>query len=134
VLTGPNVILVLKIAVAAVSILLAASITCAALGRYRWHGRINIVFFILTMTAVLGLEAIIRFIDPTIFDHYGAEFHRIMSIHLSFSIPAAVLLPFMLLTGLTHRRKIHLIIGACFLVCWIGTFYTGIFLLPQSPT
>jgi hypothetical protein len=134
VLTGPNVILVLKIAVAAVSVLLAASIACAALGRYRWHGRINIVFFVLTLSAVLGLEAIIRFIDPTIFDNYGAEFHRIMSIHLRFSIPSAVLLPFMLLTGLMHRRTIHLMIGACFLVCWIGTFYTGIFLLPQSPS
>ncbi len=133
-LTGPNVILGLKIAVAAVSVLLVASIACAALGRYRWHGRINIVFFALTMTAVLGLEAIIRFVDPNIFDNYGTEFRRIMTIHLCFSIPAAVLLPFMLLTGLKHRRTIHLTIAACFLICWIGTFYTGIFLLPQSPT
>ena len=133
-ITGPNVILALKVAVAAVSVLLVASITCAALGRYRWHGRINIVFFVLTMGAVLALEAIVRFVDPNIFDNYGADFHRIMGIHLSFSIPAAVLLPLMLLTGLMRRRTIHLAIGACFLVCWIGTFYTGIFLLPHSPT
>ena len=133
-LTGPNVILVLKIAVAAVTVLLAAALVCAALGNYRWHGRINIVFFVLTLTAVLGLEAIIRFIDPTIFDNYGPEFHRIMSIHLGFSIPAALLLPLMLASGLTHRRRLHILIGVCFLACWIGTFYTGIFLLPQSPS
>ncbi len=132
-LTGSNVILTLKVAVAAVSVLLAASLTCAALGRYKWHGRINIVFFILTLTAVLGLEAIIRFVDPTIFDSYGSEFHRIMAIHLSFSIPAAILLPVMLYSGLKHRRRFHILIGICFLACWIGTFYTGIFLLPQAP-
>jgi hypothetical protein len=131
-LTGPNVILVLKIAVAAVTVILAASMVCLLRGRYRLHGRLNIVFFILTLTAVIGLEAIIRFIDPTIFDYFTDEERRLMTIHLSFSIPSAVLLPLMLISGLTHRRGPHILMGIAFLACWAGTFYTGIFLLPHT--
>src|SRR5262249_40512245 len=114
-LTGPNVILTLKIAVAAVTVILAASLVCLLLGRYRLHGRLNIVFFTLTLGAVIGLEAIIRFIDPTIFDYFTDEEHRRMAIHLSFSIPSAVLLPLMLISGLTHRRRPHILMGAAFL-------------------
>src|SRR5260221_7822881 len=95
VLTGPHVILTLKIAVIAVTVIFAASLVCLLLGRYRWHGRLNIVFFTLTLTAVLGLEMIIRFIDPTIFDYFSEEEHRLMAVPLRFSIPAAVLLPIM---------------------------------------
>ena len=131
-LTGPNVILALKVAVAAVTVILLASLVCALRGRYRLHGRLNIVFFALTLGAVIGLEAIIRFVDPTIFDYFTDEERRAMAIHLSFSIPSAVLLPIMLLTGLTHRRRSHILMGAAFLTCWAGTFYTGIFLLPHT--
>ena len=129
VLTGPNVILALKTAVAAVTLILAASLTCAALGKYRLHGRLNVVFFILTLTAVLGLEAIIRFVKPGLFDYFDPDTRRMMTIHLCFSIPSTILMPLMLLTGLSHRRKIHVSIGTLFLTCWIGTFITGIFFL-----
>jgi hypothetical protein len=131
--TGPNVILVLKIAVAAVTLLLLGSLVCALLGKYRLHGRINMVFFALTLTVVLALEVIIRFVDPNLFDYFTEDERRRMTLHLSFSVPAAVLLPLMLLTGLTHRRRLHMLIGAGFLACWTGTFYTGIFLLPHGP-
>lgn len=130
-MTAENLILTLKVAVITVSILLTASLTAAALGRYRLHGRINIVFFILTMTAVLGLEVVARFIAPDMFREY---FERTQSwnslyIHLSFSLPAALLLPIMLISGLTRRRKVHIRVGFVFLVFWVGTVLTGVFLL-----
>lgn len=132
-LTGPNVILTLKVAVAAVSVILAASLLCLVLGKYRWHGRLNIVFFVLTMSAVLGLEAIVRFIDPSIFDYFTDDDRRNMNIHLSFSIPSTVLLPLMLVTGLRHRRRGHVALGCLFLAAWVGTAYTGIALLRHTP-
>ena len=61
-LTGPNVILTLKIAVAAVTVILAASLICLLRGRYRLHGRLNIVFFILTVAAAesaIGLAILV---------------------------------------------------------------------------
>jgi hypothetical protein len=133
VLTGPNVILVLKIAVAAVTVLLAASTVCALLGKYRWHGRINIVFFVLTLGAVLGLEAIIRLVDPEIFSYFTPDDRRRMTIHLCFSIPSAIMLPIMLFSGLKYYRSLHILLGLVFLVFWAGTFYTGIFTLPHGP-
>jgi uncharacterized membrane protein YozB (DUF420 family) len=132
VFTGPNIILTLKIAVAAVSFILAASLVCLITGNYRWHGRLNIVFFVLTMSAVLGLEAIIRFIDPSIFDYFTEEDRRHMNIHLAFSIPSTILLPLMLVTGWRNRRKWHVPLGLFFLAVWLGTAYTGIFLLRHS--
>jgi hypothetical protein len=130
-LTAENIILTLKIAVITVSILLTASLTAAALGRYRLHGRINIVFFVLTLTAVLGLEVIARFLAPDLFREY---FDRRQSwtnlyVHLSFSLPAALLLPFMLLSGLRRWRVAHLAVGYVFLAFWIGTVITGVFFL-----
>ena len=130
-LTGPNVILTLKIAVATVTVILALSLICAARGRYKWHGRLNIVFFLLTLVAVLGLELVIRVADPTLFDYFNQRTRRAMAIHLCFSIPSTLMLPFMLFTGLRHRRRVHVSIGAMFLVCWAGTFVTGIFFLPH---
>lgn len=132
-LTGPNVILTLKIAVAAVTVIFTASLVCLVRGNYRWHGRLNIVFFVLTMVAVLGLEAIIRFLDPGIFDYFDDDDRQRMTIHLCFSIPSAILLPLMLISGLTHRRWPHIVLGSAFLFCWIGTFITGIFFLSHTP-
>jgi hypothetical protein len=132
VLTGPNVILVLKVAVAAVTAILAVSLTCAALGKYRLHGRLNMVFFALTLTAVVGLEIIIRLVDPHLFDYFDDATRRTMNVHLSFSVPSTLLMPLMLLTGLRHRRTLHVGIGVAFLTCWIGTFVTGIFFLPHT--
>jgi len=45
------VILVLKVAVIAVTVLLVASLTALARGNIRLHGRINYVFFVLTLGA-----------------------------------------------------------------------------------
>jgi hypothetical protein len=129
VLTGPNVILGLKIAVGTVTVLLIAALTALARGNYRWHGRINTVFFALTMIAVLGLEVIIRFVDPQLFDYFDESAQRTMRIHLSFSIPSTVLLPIMLYSGWTRRRRLHVPVGILFLLCWTGTFITGIFFL-----
>ena len=49
---GPLVILALKIAVAAVTALLVLSLVVLWRGNQRLHGRLNLVFFVLTLTAV----------------------------------------------------------------------------------
>lgn len=131
-LSGPNVILTLQIAVGAVTVIFIAALAAIALGKQRLHGRLNIVFFVLTLGAVLGLEFLIRFVDPNMFEYFTAEDRRMMAWHLSFSIPSAILLPLMLLSGLTHKRKLHILLGSLFLVCWTGTFVTGIFFLPSG--
>jgi uncharacterized membrane protein YozB (DUF420 family) len=130
-LTGPNVILTLRVAVAAVTVLLAASLFAVARGRTRLHGRINMVFFVLTLTALLGLEVIVRIVAPHVFDEYFATPGRreALVLHLCFALPAAILLPFMLYTGLSHRRRWHLTIAVPFGVLWLGTFITGTFFL-----
>jgi hypothetical protein len=132
VLTGPNVILALKIAVVAVTVILLASLVCLVLRRYRWHGRLNTVFVVLTLIAVLGLEAIIRFIDPHLFDYFDPDMRFNMAVHLGFSIPSAVLLPAMFLSGWRHYRAHYYWLGPLFLLCWTGTFVTGVFFLPNG--
>jgi uncharacterized membrane protein YozB (DUF420 family) len=134
VLTGPNVILALKIAVAAVSILLLASLVALACGRVRLHGRINVVFFALTLTALVAFEVIIRFVEPRIFAYiYGnPPLLATLRIHLCFAIPSAMLMPVMLFTGLTRRRRLHLIFAVLFGMLWTATFITGVFFLPHS--
>ena len=126
------IILILKIAVAAVTVLWIGSLIALACGRTRLHGRINIVFFALTLTALIGLEVIVRIISPGIFDNYFErhQAENAMSVHLMFSVPSAVLLFFMLFTGLKHKRNCHIAAGVLFSVLWIGTFVTGIFFLP----
>jgi hypothetical protein len=131
VLTGPDVILILKVAVGAVSIILAASIVALLRKNFRLHGRLNLVFMILTLAAVFGLEFLIRVHDPNMFDYFDDTTRRIMAIHLCFSVPAAVLLPIMYFTGKTGRRYTHFTLAAVFAVCWTGTFITGIFYLPH---
>ena len=69
VLTGPNIILTLKIAVAAVTVVLIAAVIAVARGNYRLHGRLNLVFFTLTLMAVLGLELVVHLIAPEVFDY-----------------------------------------------------------------
>ena len=128
-MTPGIVILILKIAVVAVTILYLASLVALALGRTKLHGRINIAFFALTLLALLGLEVVVRVIDPHIFDNYDHKMENAMAIHLSFSVPAAVLLFVMLFTGLTHRRTLHIATGILFSVLWTGTFITGVFFL-----
>jgi hypothetical protein len=133
VLTGWNVILALKLAVTAVTVLLLCSLTALSFGKYRLHGRINIVFFVLTVAALGGLELLMRVIDPELFDYFDEVTRRRLTIHLCFSAPAAALMPLMLFTGLTHRRKPHLVLAGLFGVLWVGTVVTGLFYLPHTP-
>jgi uncharacterized membrane protein YozB (DUF420 family) len=134
-LTGPLVILTLKIAVAAVTVLFVASLLALWCGRYRLHGRINLVFFTLTVATLIGFEGLIRVIQPELFDYFNSspELRRALDIHLCFSIPSALLMPVMLFTGLTHRRKLHIGLAILFGILWLGTFVTGIFFLPHQP-
>jgi uncharacterized membrane protein YozB (DUF420 family) len=133
VLTAENVLITLKVAVAAVTVLLLASLLALARGNYRLHGRINTVFFVLTLTALVGLEVVVRLLRPDIFEGYFAErgAQQAIQIHLAFSMPAAVLLMAMLYTGWKGRRNLHIALGLVFLVLWAGTFVTGIFFLPS---
>jgi hypothetical protein len=128
------IILVLKIAVVAVTLLLGVSFVALARGRVRLHGRLNILFFILTLSALVGLEFIARLVAPEVFQQYLEEKNAqdALRIHLFFSVPAALLLAVMLFTGLRHRRKMHIGIGIAFLILWAGTFVTGVFFLPHE--
>ena len=129
-----NVLLILKIAVVAVTLLLLASLVALLRGNYRLHGRINVVFFTLTMTALLGLEVVARVLQPDIFNEFfqATDAWTALYVHLSFSLPAALLLPCMLYTGLRGKRWLHLRLAALFGILWAGTFVTGVFFLPHS--
>lgn len=133
-LTAANVILLLKVAVAAVTLLLLTSLVALARGNYRLHGRINVLFFALTLAALLGLEVVTRMVEPEMFGEYlrATNAQTALSVHLCFAVPAAVLMPFMLYTGLTHRRTVHISLAVVFGILWTGTFVTGIFFLPHS--
>ena len=128
------VILSLKIAVLAVTVLYVASLLALATGRTRLHGRINLAFFALTLAALVGLELIARLISPDLFDRFLDERDAkgALYIHLSFSLPAAALLFVMLFTGLKHKRAFHIAAGIVFSLLWTGTFITGIFFLPHE--
>jgi hypothetical protein len=128
----PDIVIpILKIAVATVTVLLLASLIALATGRKRLHGRINVWFFILTMTAVLGFEVIVR-LTPDFTAGFTPKQMDLLYTHLCFSIPAAVVLPFMLFSGKTHRSW-HVKLAILFAVLWTGTFVTGIFYLPTFP-
>jgi hypothetical protein len=132
--TGPVVILILKIAVVSVTVLLLASLVALARGQYRLHGRLNLAFFTLTLMAVLGLEVFARLLSPGVFAYIyeNEDLRRRMITHLSFSVPSLVVMPAMLYTGLQRRRTVHLVLGALFGVLWTGTFVTGVFFLPHN--
>jgi hypothetical protein len=98
------------------------------------HGRLNLAFFVLTLTAVLGLEVLIRFIDPAVFEyiHTNESLRNGLRIHLCFAVPALLLMPMMLYTGRTQRRAIHLALASLFAIAWTGTVITGVFFLPTE--
>jgi hypothetical protein len=135
VLSAALVILVLKVAVVAVTLLLIASLVALALGRYRLHGRINLVFFTLTLLALVGLEVVARLIEPDLFIDYftKTDAWTELYIHLCFSVPSALLLPVLLYSGLRGRIRLHFPLALVFLVFWIGTLITGVFFLPYTP-
>ena len=128
--TGPDIILTLKILVTAVTVLLVASIVALVLGKPRWPGRINTVFFVLTMMTVAGFEILLQFVDvKSTFDPATRESLRI---HLYFAVPSAIVLPGMFLTGIRRRKSIHLALSVVFVTLWVGTFITGVFYLPHG--
>ena len=133
-LSAPTIILTLKIAVIAVTLLFLASLVPLARGNYRLHGRINIVFFILTITALVGLEVVARVLSPDMFSEYFTQTDawNALVVHLSFSLPAALTLPLMLYTGTRRKRRAHLALAVVFGILWTGTFITGVFFLPHE--
>jgi hypothetical protein len=132
-LTGPLVILCLKIAVVAVTVLLLASLAALAAGKQRLHGRINMAFFGLTVAALVVFEVVIRFIDPLIFDYINdhPQLREALTRHLYFAVPSALMMPVMLWTGLKGKRTLHIALGILFGIVWAGTFVTGVFTLPH---
>lgn len=72
-------------------------------------------------------------IDPVLFSGLwkNPELAKSLKIHLCFAVPSALLMGIMLFTGLRKFKVLHRRVAIVFLVCWIGTFYTGIFWLPN---
>ncbi|WP_439625630.1 hypothetical protein [Gemmata sp.] len=128
--TGPQIILTLKVLVAAVTVLLVASLVALVLKKPRLHGRINTVFFALTMATVIGFEALLQFVNVSA--TFTPEAREALRVHLWFSVPSAVLLPVMLVTGRTRRKSVHVAFGVVFAILWAGTFVTGVFFLPHN--
>ena len=129
--TGPEIILALKVLVSAVTVLFAASIVAIATGRRRLHGRINLAFFVLTMTTVLGFELLLR-VGTDVSASFSPEAKAALKVHLVFAVPAALLLPLMLWTGATRRRRLHVPLAVVFTLIWAATVYTGLFTLPNE--
>jgi hypothetical protein len=130
--TPAAVIVILKIAVSAVTVLLVASLIALATRKPRLHGQINRVFFALTMSTVLLFEAFIRFVNPEVTAGFSPEQREALTIHLAFAIPSAILLPVMLYTGVRRRKRLHVTIAFGFLALWTGTFISGVFFIPHS--
>jgi hypothetical protein len=131
-LTPGTVLLALKIAVGAVTVLFVASLVALAIGKPKWHGRLNTVFFILTLTTVLGFEVFIRYVNPHLTADFTDAQREALKVHLTFALPAAVMLPAMLYTGRKRLLKLHVPFALVFVVLWAGTFVTGVFFLPHT--
>ena len=133
-LTPTLVILSLKTAVTAVTILLCLSLIALYRGKVALHGRINKVFFILTLVALFVFEVVTRMMDPLLFQSIwkDADLSAKLRIHLGFALPSALLMGVMMFTGIKHKAVLHKRISWIFLICWTGTFLTGIFWLPNQ--
>jgi len=136
--SGYDIILVLKLAVAAVTLILLCALLAVARGNVRLHGRLNIVFFVLTMTAVLIFEALLRIgplVEPgwSVTKGWTPGQMLALRVHLCFVIPLMLVLPAMLFTGLRRWRRVHLPLAVIFSILWVGMLVTGIGLLPHAP-
>ena len=123
-LTGPQIILTLKVLVVTVTVLLLASLVALLLKRPRLHGHINTVFFVLTMLTVAAFEALLQWVNVSATFDDAAR--RALRTHLWFSVPSALLLPAMIVTGKMRRKQLHLALAAVFLLLWTGTVITGL--------
>ena len=131
-LTGPQVILLLKIAVGLVTVLLITSGSALFKRNYRLHGVINTWMASLTLITVMGFELLVRVVGIKVTDGWDDNTIFALKVHLCFVIPLVPILVFMLITGWGHRRKMHLSISVLFLILWVGMFITGMFFLPHS--
>ncbi|MFO0851100.1 MAG: DUF420 domain-containing protein [Gemmataceae bacterium] len=129
--TGPEIILILKVLVAAVTAVLAAAVWAIATGRRRLHGRLNLAFLILTLSTVVGFELLLR-LGADVTSQFSPEARRALGVHLWFAVPSAVLLPVMYWSGTTGRRRLHLPLAVVFATLWAGTVVTGLFFLPHG--
>ncbi|MBX9585329.1 MAG: hypothetical protein K2X87_33905 [Gemmataceae bacterium] len=127
--TGPDIILTLKVLVAAVTVLLLAALAALAAGRPRLHGRLNTLFLVLTLATVAGFELLLQFVDVKA--AFDPATRAALRVHLYFAVPAAVVIPVMWVLGRTGRKRAHLTLAAAFAVLWAGTVVTGLFFLPH---
>lgn len=130
-LTGPTIILTLKVLVSVVTVLFATAVVAIGTGRKKLHGRINTAFFILTMTTVVGFELVLR-LGTDVTSTFTPAALAALRVHLYFAVPSALLLPLMLLSGKRHWKAVHVATGCVFTVLWVGTFVTGVFFLPHD--
>lgn len=130
-MSGPAIILTLKVLVSVVTVLFAAAVWAIATGRKKLHGRINTAFFVLTLTTVVGFELLLR-MQGTVKDHFSPAQQQALLVHLCFAIPSAVLLLVMMGTALLKWKRFHVASGVLFAVLWLGTFVTGVFFLPHD--
>jgi uncharacterized membrane protein YozB (DUF420 family) len=129
--TGPTIILALKIAVSAVSLILIAALIALARGNYRLHGRLNLLFFVLTVSAVIAFETLLQ-LGADVKGHMNESQLLALNIHLCFAGPLPVVMGVMLYTGLKHHRRVHIGLSILFSVLWLGMFVTGVFFLPHE--
>ena len=129
--TGPEILLTLKVLVSAVTVVFAAAVVAIATGHRRLHGRLNLAFFVLTMTTVLGFELLLR-LGTDVSASFSPEAKAALRIHLVFAVPSALLLPLMLWSGATRRRRLHVPLAVVFTLLWAATVYTGLFTLPNK--
>lgn len=130
-LSGPEIILTLKVLVTAVTVLFAAAFAAIFAGNKKLHGRINTIFFVLTMVTVLGFEVLLR-LGTDVTSEFSDEARQALRVHLFFAVPAAVVLPIQFILGWKGYKQLHLVLGAVFTLLWVGTFVTGVFFLPHQ--
>ncbi len=131
-LTGPQVIIILKIAVGLVTVLLVASAVALALRKPRLHGRINTLMTTLTLVTVLGFEVLIRIVGIPITEGWDEHARFALNVHLCFVIPLVPILLWMLISGWKRRIRMHLMVSVVFIILWIGMFVSGMFYLPHE--
>jgi hypothetical protein len=126
-----TILLTLKVLVSAVTLLYAISLYALIAKNVKLHGRINSLFFILTIATVLGFELLLR-LGTDVTSQFSEDARKALRIHLCFSIPAAILLPIQFVAGIRGWRKAHIPLGILFTILWIGTFITGVIYLPHE--
>jgi uncharacterized membrane protein YozB (DUF420 family) len=126
--TGPTIIFALKLAVAAVTLILLAALYALWRGNYRLHGRLNLLFFVLTVSAVIAFETLLQ-LGAEVKAHMDESQLLALKVHLCFAGPLPVVMGIMLYTGLQHYRRVHIGLSVLFSILWLGTFVTGVFFL-----